>query len=266
MVHGVLLIAGREVEDPAAAAVVGDARAEDLAARERGEEHLLVGARDVELLAVHLLPVDDDRMRDPLGDLVLRRDGPDQLALAVVPPLQRAGRAHQAREHLRVGAGVQDDVAHAGVHVADHARDDLVGHLAVRDVAPPVEDGGGGEALLGEAVLILLEGRGVHARVVAEQLAEAVGDHRVDPVRVVRQDCRVPPALVHVLVPDDDVHGAPRSAVIGGSGRAPVLSALDRPRRRGMNAPTIVRMPRADAGDPGGRMNAIAYDLTGAIR
>jgi hypothetical protein len=32
-----------------------------------------------------------------------------------------------------------------------------------------------------------------------------------------------------------------------------------------MPAPTIVRMPRADAGDPGGRMNAIA-DYPGALR
>ena len=73
------------------------------------------GGGDVEVLAVHLVVRDDDRLRHAGGDRMRGIDGPDHLALAagVRPPAQRAGGAHEALEDLRVVRGVEDDQAHA---------------------------------------------------------------------------------------------------------------------------------------------------------
>ena len=55
VVDGVVLVAGREEEDLPVAAAERAAAAEHLAAGERGDEDELVGGRDVEEFAVHLL-------------------------------------------------------------------------------------------------------------------------------------------------------------------------------------------------------------------
>src|SRR5699024_5089841 len=68
LVDGVVLVAGAEVEDLALAAAEGAAGAEYLSPAEGGDEDQLIGHGDVEVLAVHLLLVDDDRVRDALGD------------------------------------------------------------------------------------------------------------------------------------------------------------------------------------------------------
>ena len=102
VVDGVLLVAGAEVEDPARAAHPRAAAAEHLAAGERRDEDQLVGRRDRERLAVHLLRVDHDRVRHAGRDRVRRVDRPDQLALAFVAPAQVARRPEQRLEDLRV--------------------------------------------------------------------------------------------------------------------------------------------------------------------
>ena len=104
VVDRVLLVAGAEVEDPPGAAPEAAAAAEHLAARERADEHELVGRGDVEVLAVHLLRLDHDRLRHAGGDRMRRVHGPHQLALALVAPAQAARGAEQAAEHLRVVA------------------------------------------------------------------------------------------------------------------------------------------------------------------
>ena len=111
VVDRVLLVAGAEVEDPPRPRAEAAAAAEHLAARERADEDQLVGLRDVEGLAVHLLRVDHHRMRHARAIGCAGGDGPDQLALAVVAPAQRAGGAHQAPEDLRV---VRPSAAPAG--------------------------------------------------------------------------------------------------------------------------------------------------------
>ena len=112
VVDRVVLVAGAEVEDPPGAAPKAAAAAEHLAAGERADEDELVGRRDVEVLAVHLVRVDDDRVRDAGGDRVRGVDGPHQLALAVVAPAQAARGAEQALEDLRVVRRVQGEQAH----------------------------------------------------------------------------------------------------------------------------------------------------------
>ena len=130
VVDGVVLVAGAEVEDPARAALEAAAAAEHLAAGEGADEHQLVGRRDRERLAVHLLRVDHDRLRDARRDRVRRGDGPHQFALALVAPAQVAGGAEQAAEDLRVVPGVQDEQPHAAEHRLLHAFDDRVVDLA----------------------------------------------------------------------------------------------------------------------------------------
>src|SRR6185437_15913466 len=63
VVDRVILVARREEEDLAVAPPEGAAAAEHLTSAERGDEDQLVGSRDVEGLAEHLLGVDDDRVR-----------------------------------------------------------------------------------------------------------------------------------------------------------------------------------------------------------
>src|SRR4051812_32989474 len=64
VVDGVVLVARAEVDDLPVAPPEGAAAAKDLSAREGADEHQLVGCRDVEVLAVHLLLRDHDRVGD----------------------------------------------------------------------------------------------------------------------------------------------------------------------------------------------------------
>ena len=126
VVDGILLVAWAEEEDAPMASPPGAPAAEDLAARERAHENEFVGSRHVEELAVHLLLVDDDRVRDSAGDRMGRVDRPDQLPVRLSAPAKRAGRPHQPREDLRVVRRVQHDKPHTGQHVPVDAVDDLV--------------------------------------------------------------------------------------------------------------------------------------------
>ncbi len=212
VVHGEVLVAGGEVEDLPEAATVRHPAPEHLATGEAGDEHELVGCGDVEVLAVHLLLGDDDRVRDPAGDGVLRVHGPDEFLVVLAPPPEGAGGAHQLPEDLRPVAGVQDHEPHPGEHVLVHAVHDGVVDVLVGGVPPPGQDVGLGEDLVGEAVLGLLHGRGADDGV-RQVLADAVGDRAVHAVRVAV--CHVLlDLLVDVLAPDGDAergagHGVP---------------------------------------------------------
>ena len=127
VVDRVLLITGREVEDLAPPPPPAAAGPEHLAAGEGGEEDQLVGGRDVEVLPVHLVLVDDDRVRYAAGDGMAGRHRPDQLGLGRVAPGQRAGGAHQPREDLGEVRGVQNEQAHP----AEHPLLDAVDHRVV---------------------------------------------------------------------------------------------------------------------------------------
>ena len=80
-------------------------------------------------------------------------------------------------------AGVKDDQAHPVEDPALDPIDDGVGDLGVGGMAPPGQDVGRGEDLLGQAVLGLVERRDPD---VEPGIAQPVGDRRVDPVGVDR--------------------------------------------------------------------------------
>ena len=226
VVDRIVLVAGAEVEDPPAPARPAAAAAEHLAARERADEHQLVGRRDVEVLAVHLLRVDDDRLRHAGGDRMRGGDRPHQLALALVAPAQAARRAEQALEDLGVVAGVQDDEPHAAEHRLVHAVDDRVVDLVVGGVPPPGQHVGGVEHLGRQSVLVLLERRRPHGPEVGERRGErAVDTVGVDRAHVILR------ALVHVLVPDRHVHACSMSITTAAARRHPRRRA-----RRGRRA------------------------------
>ena len=109
------------------------------------------------MLAVHLLRGDDDRVWDAGRDRVRRVDGPDELALALVAPLEAARGAEHALEDLGVVARVQDEQAHAAEHGLVDAGDDRVVDVVVGDVAPPGQDVGRVDHLLRKAVIGLVE-------------------------------------------------------------------------------------------------------------
>src|SRR5437773_320172 len=102
------LVTRAEVHDPPRPAAIAAAAAKHLAACKRADEDELVRRWDVEVLAVHLLMRDYDRLRHAGRDGMPRVDGPDHLPLAagVRTPPQRAGGPHQSLEDLREVAGV----------------------------------------------------------------------------------------------------------------------------------------------------------------
>ena len=203
VVHGVVLVARREEEDLAVSPPERAAAAEHLATGEGRDEDQLVRGRDVERLAVHLLGVDDDRIRYALGDRVGRVDRPDQLPVLLAAPAQRAGGAHQLAEDLRPVPGVQDHETEPGEHVPVDPLDDIVGDLAVRGVAPPNQDVQVVEHLLGQAVLGFVERGGGHPGLVTEVLGDPRGDGVVHAVGIDGGDVRLD-LLVPVLPPDEN--------------------------------------------------------------
>src|SRR5690606_6468200 len=107
------LVAGREIEDVAAAALEGDAGAEHVAAVIPADEHGLFRLGDREGLAVHLGFRNDEGGRQAGGDRMGTVDGPDPLLFPRLAPLQGARSAHQLPEDLGEMTGVKDDEAHA---------------------------------------------------------------------------------------------------------------------------------------------------------
>ena len=206
VVDGIVLITGGEEEDAAVAALVGHAGAEDLAAREGGEEHQLVGCRDVEELAVHLLLRNHERLRHALRDGVCGVDGPHEFTVLFRAPPQCARCTHELAEDLRPMAGVQHEQAHACENVPVHALDDLVGDFPVGGVAPPDEHVGGGEDLFGEPVLWLVQRGGRDLGAIAQVLDDALGDCGVHAVGIDRADLLLD-LLVAVLAPDENANG-----------------------------------------------------------
>ena len=154
------LVARPEVDDPAATPPERAAAAEDLAALEPADEDEFVRRRDVEVLAVHLLLRQDERLVQALGDGMRRIHDPQPLGTAVLAPLEVAGRAHEPLEDPREVAGMEDDQAHAVEDPGVDPLDDRVAHLVVGDVAPPGQDVRLGKDRLGQAVLRLVQGGG----------------------------------------------------------------------------------------------------------
>jgi hypothetical protein len=101
-----------------------------------------------------------DEPADALGDGVAGFNVPYQLIIAVFPPGQIAGRAHQQAEGLAVMAGVQEDGTHAAVHGIPNTLRHLVGHFVVRHMTPPKEDIGIVQHFLGQTAFGIVQSYG----------------------------------------------------------------------------------------------------------
>ncbi len=177
----VFLVPRPEVEDPAATPLVAAARAEDLAARKPADKDESIRCRNVEMFAIHLFVLDQERLAQPLGDGMRRIHDPDAFVFPGFAPLEIAGRAHEPLENPRKVTRMQDDQPHPFEDAPLDAVDDCIGHLSVSDVTPPCQHVRRGEDRVGQPVLRLVERCGSHLEAT---LAQAVRDGRVDPIRV----------------------------------------------------------------------------------
>ena len=159
VVRRVRLVAGLEVEDATAAALVAATAPEHLAALEPADQHEPVWSRDVEVLAVHLLVLDVERLAEAGRDRMPRVHHPHPFPLARLAPFEGAGRSHQATEDLRVVAGVKDHETHPVEHASVDAVHHRVSHLVVRPVTPPCEDVGRVKDSVAHALLRVVERR-----------------------------------------------------------------------------------------------------------
>lgn len=131
-----------------------------------------------------------------LGDRVGRVNGPHDFAVLLRAPAQGAGGAHELAEDLGPVPGVQHQQAHSGQDVLVHALNNLVGDLCVRSVAPPDEDVGGGENLLGQTMVGIVKGHGADLDTGAQVFFDPFLDGVVHAVRV-----EVPDFLFNLFVP-----------------------------------------------------------------
>src|SRR5829696_6144039 len=200
VVRGVGLVAGAEVEDPAAPPLVAAAAPENLPSSEPAHEDELLGWRYVEGLAVHLL-LQLDVLPQTLDYRVPWCYHPEPLAV-VVAPLQVAARAHEPLEDLGEVPGVEHYKAHATEHLFVDPLDNLVGDLAVGYVSPPEKHVRRVEDLLCEAVIGLVEGGSPDLEVIIHERRQST----VNTVRIDLRDLLIAP-FVSVLIPNRDVRG-----------------------------------------------------------
>ncbi len=175
-----------KVKDLAVAARPAAPAAENLTAFKPGDEHLLVRCRHAEGFTVHLFLREFEIAVEATGDGMPGIADPETLALVGLAPRQRAGRAHQALEDLRVMPRVQHDQAHAFEDALLHALRDAVLDHAMRHVSPPGQHIGLRQPLLGQAVIRLLQGGGRYLRR-GQQFLEPVRDDGVHALGIDRR-------------------------------------------------------------------------------
>src|ERR671932_133065 len=120
MIDRKVFVARAEVEDATAPAHKATATAEHLPATEGADKHQLVGLRDIEVFAVHLLPRDHERLRHARRNGMAGVDRPDDLAIVGLAPAQGAARAHQADKWLGEVPRMQEKKALSREHPPLH--------------------------------------------------------------------------------------------------------------------------------------------------
>ncbi len=108
-------------------------------------------------------------------------------------------------------AGVENDQPHAVEHPGMDPVDDVVAHFGMRLVAPPGKNFGLGQHRLGQAVLRLIQGRGLHRELTIRP--KPGGDRPVDPIGI-----HLTVLLLFLLVPVLIPHGY--SGSLGSRGHA----------------------------------------------
>jgi hypothetical protein len=134
----------------------------------------------------------------PSRDWMARINAPHPFALANLAPDQRTARSHQTLKDLRKVAGMENDEAHAVEDPLLDAIDDAIFDVAVGHVSPPGQHVGICEYLVGQAVIWLVEGRGLHE---VAFLAESIRQDRVNPFGIHRPNLLVD-FLVSKLIPN----------------------------------------------------------------
>ena len=145
------------------------------------------------------------------------RDGPHELALALVAPAAGARRAEQALEDLRVVRGVQDEQSHPAEHRLVHALHDAR-RPPRRARCAPTRSARRCRPGLPASARARAAGASpcARARRSPERLGDARGDRAVHPVRVQRAHLRLV-ALVDVLAPHrDPQHSLTPTRLAGG--------------------------------------------------
>lgn len=199
VVGGVGFVAGAKVEDFAAPAIETAPAPKDFAALKPTDENEFVRLGDVKVFAVHFFMGDFDVVAQALGDGMAGVDDPDALFFADFAPFEVAGGAHEFDEDFGEMGGVQGNQSQPFFDDAFvNAVDDFVRNLAVRHVAPPNQDIGGGKDFFGQAVFGLVEGGGFNVKTL---LAQGFGNGFVHPFRVNCTDVGVVPFVVK-FVPD----------------------------------------------------------------
>jgi hypothetical protein len=199
----ITLVAGSEVENLSRSPGVAAARSKDLAVGEPRQEYELLRRRNVEKLAVHLLPLELDVAIESCRDRMRWRDDPDALDLVRDTPDEIAGRSHQPFENLRMVSRVENDQPHSMKHSGLDTIDRLLSYLLMRLVPPPDEDIRFHQNALGEAIFRLIERCGADIQVIGGP--QALGDRAMNPFWINRSIPLVL-TLMAILVPDGDAN------------------------------------------------------------
>jgi hypothetical protein len=192
-------VTGLEVEDLSLATVPAITAAEDLATFEPADEHLFLRRGNVEIFTIHFLVGELDDLGNAMCNGVVRIHAPHVAFLGFFAPREGARCSHETLERLREVARVQGDETHAIEDPVLYLIDDVVLHLVVRAMPPPDQDVGLVKNIAPEAVLFLVESRGldIHVRLffqeISNRVVNSLGIDRLDEARL---------DLVAILVPD----------------------------------------------------------------
>ena len=156
-----------EIEDFSCAAMIRHAAAEHIAALIPADEHGLVGFGNNERLAVHLLMLNKEVMRNVFAYRVIGIDRPYAAFFADFSPLKIAGAARKTSERKRVMRGVKCDKAHTVVYSLNNAVNNFGKNGTVCNVSPPDKDVGIVQNLLRKSVFGHIESCNANFKIVA---------------------------------------------------------------------------------------------------
>jgi len=147
------LVSGAEIENLPLTATKRACAPHHFSALEPTDHDQFIRSRDIEVLPVHLLPLQFHVFADSRHDRMSGIDNPQSFFLVGHPPLERAGCAHQTSEYLRSVSRMQHDEPHAPQHPAMHPVDNRIGHFFMRFVSPPNQNICRIQRILGQAML-----------------------------------------------------------------------------------------------------------------
>src|SRR5262249_23035962 len=162
VVSRIRLVAGAEIEYFAAPTLVAAAATEDFAALEPAYEDQHVRCGNIKWLAVHLLLGDFDIISDAFHNRMSWFAHPQPFGLSGLAPFQIAGSAHHSLEKFRFMARMQHEQTHPIQYILLYAIHHMILDFIVQHVAPPRQDIGLAQHVIGQAMLWLVESCRAH--------------------------------------------------------------------------------------------------------